>query len=169
MAKQKTLILVRHAKSSWKDATLNDIERPLNKRGTKDASKMGKYLYKEGIIPDAIFSSPGLRALTTARLLCVELGMKPTDIKVRENLYTFKSEELFHSLRVIKNKYDTVMIIGHNPAITNITNYFSGSEINNVPTCGVVVLKFSLVSWDEINKKKAKLKSYFYPKKLWKR
>lgn len=167
MAKQKTLILIRHAKSSWKDATLNDIQRPLNKRGTKDASKMGKHLFKEKIIPNVIFSSPGLRALITARLLSVELDMKPSEIKVRENLYTFNFEYLFDAIKSIKNKYDTAMIVGHNPAITNLTNFLCGSEITNVPTCGVIVLKLSVDSWDKVNKKKAKLKNYYYPKKLW--
>jgi len=167
MSEQKTLILVRHAKSSWKDATLNDIQRPLNKRGGKDAPKMGKYLSKQKILPEVIFSSPGLRALTTARLLSVELGMKPSEIKVSDKMYTFNSEELLNVIKSLKDKYERVMIVGHNPAITDITNYLSGARINNVPTCGVVVLKFSIDTWKKVSKGKAKLRSFDYPKKLW--
>lgn len=164
---QKTLILVRHAKSSWKDATLNDIQRPLNKRGGKDAPKMGKHLVKQGIIPDVIFSSPGLRALTTARLLSVELGIKPTEIRIKESLYTFNSYDLLTAIKSLKDKYNKVMIVCHNPAITDLTNYLSGSQIHNVPTSGVVALKFSINTWDKVSKGKAKLSSFDYPKKLW--
>ncbi|MGB3363431.1 MAG: histidine phosphatase family protein [Thermodesulfobacteriota bacterium] len=163
---QKTLILIRHAKSSWKDATLNDIQRPLNKRGTKDASKMGKHLAQQGIIPDVIFSSPGLRALTTARLISVELGTQPTDIRVKEGLYTFNPNDLLTAIKSLKDKYNKVMIVCHNPAITDITNYLSKSRIDNVPTCGVVVLKFGTDSWDKVSKGKAKLSSFDYPKKM---
>lgn len=167
MAKEKTLILVRHAKSSWKDSTLNDIQRPLNKRGNKDAPKMGEHMAKHGIIPEVIFSSPGLRALTTARLISVKLGIAPKDIKVDDNIYTFDSDELLRVIKKLKNKYDNVMIVGHNPAITSAANYLSGSGIDNVPTCGVAVLQFKTDSWKNIDKNMASLKSFDYPKKLW--
>lgn len=167
MANQKTLILVRHAKSSWKDSNLNDIQRPLNKRGNKDAPKMGKHLLEKKIVPNAIFSSSGLRALTTARLISVEIGIKPSEIKVDDKLYTFSSEDLLKVIRSIKDKYTNVMVVGHNPAITDLTNYLSGSDIDNVPTCGVAVLKLTTDSWNSIGKKKAKLSVFDYPKKLW--
>ena len=167
MAEHKTLILVRHAKSSWKDKNLNDIKRPLNKRGKRDAPKMGKYLAERKILPEAIFSSPGLRALTTARLISVEIGMKPSEIKVGDNIYTFNSKDLLKAIKSLKDKFDKVMVVGHNPAITDAINYLSGSQIDNVPTCGVAVLKFQVDSWKKIYKNKASLESFDYPKKLW--
>jgi phosphohistidine phosphatase len=167
MAKHKTLILVRHAKSSWKDANLNDIQRPLNKRGKKDAPKMGKYMAEHKIQPEVIFSSPGLRALTTARLISVRIGIKPSDIIVDNNIYTFNSEDLLNVIKSLKNKFEKVMIVGHNPAITELVNYLCGSKIDNVPSCGVAVLKFPINSWKEVSKNKAKLESFDYPKKLW--
>lgn len=167
MAEEKTLILVRHAKSSWKDTSLNDIQRPLNKRGKKDAPKMGEHMSKNGIKPEAIFSSPGLRALTTARLISVKIGIKPSDIIVKDDLYTFNHTDLLSAINSIKNRYKKVMIVGHNPAITDIVNYLSGSHIDNVPTCGVAVLKFKVDLWKKIDKGKASLKSFDYPKKLW--
>jgi len=166
-AEQKTLILVRHAKSSWRDTTLNDIQRPLNKRGNRDAPKMGEHMVKRNILPEVIFSSPGLRALTTARLISVKIGIAPSEIIVEDDLYTFNSEDLITFIKSISDNYNKVMIVGHNPAITDLTNYFSGSKINNVPTCGVAVLKFSIDSWKKVSKKKAVLKSFDYPKKLW--
>jgi len=167
MAEYKTLILVRHAKSSWKDTSLNDIQRPLNKRGKKDAPKMGKYMAEHNIQPEVIFSSPGLRALTTARLISVRIGIKPSDIIVNKNIYTFNSEDLLNAIKSLKNKFDRVMIVGHNPAITELVNYLCGSKIDNVPTCGVAVLRFPVNSWKKVSKNKAKLESFDYPKKLW--
>ncbi len=167
MAKNKTLILVRHAKSSWSDSTLNDIQRPLNKRGNKDAPKMGKHLAKKKLIPQAIFSSSGLRALTTARLISVEIGMKPTGIIVEDDLYTFDSEQLLDVIKTIPDEYKKIMVVGHNPAVTDITNILSGSEIDNIPTCGVAILKLLVDSWKDIGKNTAKLSRFDYPKKLW--
>ncbi len=167
MAKNKTLILVRHAKSSWSDSTLNDIQRPLNKRGNKDAPKMGKHLAKKNLIPQAIFSSSGLRALTTARLISVELGMKPIEIIVEDDLYTFDSEQLLDVIKTVPDEYEKIMVVGHNPAVTDITNILSGSEIDNIPTCGVAILKLSVDSWKDIGKNTAKLSRFDYPKKLW--
>lgn len=167
MAKEKILILVRHAKSSWKDTSLNDIQRPLNKRGNKDAPKMGEHLAKSGIKPQVIFSSPGLRALTTARLISVKIDTEPSDIIIDDDLYTFSASELIDVIKSIKDKYNNIMIVGHNPAITDAVNLISGSQIVNVPTCGVAVLKLKVDSWKKINKKKAVLESFDYPKKLW--
>jgi len=167
MAEHKTLILVRHAKSSWKDTTLNDIKRPLNKRGNKDAPKMGKHMAEHKILPEVIFSSPGLRALTTARLISLKIDIKPTDIIINEKIYTFDSEDLLNVIKALKDKYEKVMIVAHNPAITDLVNYLSGSKIDNVPTCGVSVLKFPINSWKKVSKNKAKLDSFDYPKKLW--
>lgn len=167
MAEHKTLILVRHAKSSWKDTTLNDIQRPLNKRGNRDAPKIGQYMVKNKIQPEVIFSSPGLRALTTARLISLKIDIKPTDIIINEKIYTFDSEDLLNVIKALKDKYEKVMIVAHNPAITDLVNYLSGSKIDNVPTCGVAVLKFPINSWKKASKNKAKLDSFDYPKKLW--
>jgi len=167
MAEQKTLILVRHAKSSWKDTALNDIQRPLNKRGNKDAPKMGQYMAEHKIHPEVIYSSSGLRALTTARLISVKIGIQPMDIIIDDNIYTFVLEDLLNVIKALKNKFEKVMIIGHNPAITELVNYLSGSKIDNVPTCGVAVLRFSINSWKKVSKNKAKLDSFDYPKKLW--
>ena len=167
MAKQKTLILVRHAKSSWSDSTLNDIQRPLNKRGNKDAPKMGDHMAKQRILPEVIYSSSGLRALTTARLISVKIGIKPSEIIVDDDIYTFSSEELLNAIKSISDSYNKVMIVGHNPAITDLTNFLSGSDIDNIPTCGIAVLEFAKDSWNKVERKSAKLVSFDYPKKLW--
>ncbi|MEM7007769.1 MAG: histidine phosphatase family protein [Thermodesulfobacteriota bacterium] len=163
----KKLILVRHAKSSWKDSTLNDIQRPLNKRGNKDAPKMGEHLAQKDIWPDAIFSSPGLRALTTARLISVKIGIEPSDINIIDKLYTFSSQDLLEVVLGLDDNLNTLMLVGHNPAITDAVNYLSGSDIDNVPTCGIAVLKLSTQSWSQASQSSAELVRFDYPKKLW--
>jgi len=167
MINDKTLILVRHAKSSWRDASLNDIERPLNKKGSKDAPKMGKHMARLELVPEVIYSSPGLRALSTARLISAELEIKPSDIKIDEDIYTFNRDNLLQVVQSLSDKHQKVMIVGHNPAITELTNYLAGCGIDNIPTCGIAVLKFPPISWKKIGKKKAVLASFDYPKKLW--
>ena len=167
MAMVKKLILVRHAKSSWKDTSLNDIQRPLNKRGSKDAPKMGDHMASEGIKPEVIFSSPGLRALTTARLISVKIEIEPSDIIINEDLYTFSRSDLINAIQSIDDGYNSIMIVGHNPAITETVNYLSGSHIENIPTCGVAVLNIDTDSWKNIYKNKAILERFDYPKKLW--
>ena len=122
---------------------------------------------EKDLVPEVIFSSPGLRALTTARLISVKVGITPKDIVVDDNIYTFSSNELLKVITKLKNKYDIVMIVGHNPAITDAVNYLAGSNIDNVPTCGVAVLKFKTDSWKDTYKNSAILKSFDYPKKLW--
>lgn len=167
MAEKRTLILLRHAKSSWKDSSLNDIQRPLNKRGNRDAPKMGEHMAEQNILPEVIFSSPGLRALTTARLISVKIGIEPSNIKVDDNIYTFNFKELLGVIKSLDEGYNKVLIVGHNPAITDLTNYLSGSKIDNVPTCGLAVVEFSGKKWTEVSKKDGKLSSFDYPKKLW--
>jgi phosphohistidine phosphatase len=128
---------------------------------------MGKHLSRLEITPETIFSSPALRALATARLISEELDISPNDVEIMDKLYTFDFMQLLDVINSLPKKLDYVMIVGHNPAMTDLTNYLSGSKIDNVPTCGVVVLKFSPTSWKKIDKNSAELRSFDYPKKLW--
>jgi len=167
MSDTKTLFLVRHAKSSWKDADIDDIDRPLNKRGLRDAPKMGKYLAGFETKPDVIISSPAVRAFTTAKLIWHELGYESSKIKTEKRFYTFDSQSLLRAIQKISNKFQVVMVVGHNPAITVLVNQLTNSNINNVPTCGVAILGFPISGWKEVKNEKGELIEYFYPKKLW--
>lgn len=163
----KTLFLVRHAKSSWDDADLNDVDRPLNKRGKIDAPKMGKHLSAAGARPELITSSPAVRALKTARKIADELGFKKSDVVVNERLYAFGASDVLDVIRSLDDDLDTVMLVGHNPAITGLVNELARSNIDNVPTCGVAEIKFKTGSWADVDAGTGELVTFDYPRKLW--
>lgn len=167
MANTKTLFLVRHAKSSWDDPDLDDRERPLNKRGKRDAPKMGEHLAGFKIRPDVIISSPAVRAYKTAREIATKLGFKKSDVQKNEDLYSFDSSDIMDVVKGLSDDYSSIMLVGHNPAITLLVNELSGSDIDNVPTCGVAVLGFNVEKWRAVKKGAAELQGFEYPKKLW--
>lgn len=167
MSRTKTLFLVRHAKSSWKEAGLDDRDRPLNKRGKEDAPKMGRHLAKEGVRPELITSSPAVRALKTARTIAAGLGLRKSDVMANERLYAFGVSGVLEVLRELDDGLDTVMVVGHNPAVTGLVNELSGGGVDNVPTCGVAELRFKTGSWADIGAGKGELVKLHYPKKLW--
>src|SRR5215510_15416674 len=111
----KTLFLVRHAKSSWKDRTLPDKERPLNDRGKRDAKEMGERLVQRDARPDLVLSSPARRALTTAKIIARELDYKPKNIVVDDRLYAVDADDLLDVIRKVGGESKRVMLFGHNP------------------------------------------------------
>lgn len=141
----KTLILARHAKSSWK-RPLPDRLRPLNKRGKQDAPMMGQRLARREIEPDAIITSPATRALVTAEAIAQEIGHPHDEIRVDERLYGASAFELLEIIRELDDHLDCVMLFGHNPGLTELANDL-GCDIENIPTCGAVELEFDIDSW----------------------
>lgn len=166
MSSTKVLFLVRHAKSSWKDPSLADRDRPLNKRGKRDAPRMGKRLAKRAVRPELVVSSPAVRALTTAQLIAGELRFKGADVVVDEQVYGGGPHELIEVIRGFDNRFDRVMLVGHNPALTELVNLLTDSETENVPTCGVAVLGCDTECWVDVGKERAELLEFDYPKKL---
>ncbi len=119
---QKVLYLVRHAKSSWNDASLSDMQRPLNKRGRRSAPEMGMRMVAQGHRPDLIISSPAKRARLTARKIARELGFDKSDIETDADLYFAGIRSMLNVLEVLDDDYQKVMIVGHNPSMTNFLN-----------------------------------------------
>lgn len=143
----KELTLVRHAKSSWKNSTLDDHERPLNKRGEQDAPMMGARLAKRNYRPDLIMSSSAVRALETARIISKKLGYRRQDIVVEERLYGASVRDLLAVIGKVDDSVNRVMLFGHNPGLTELANRLSSRQIDNLPTCGVVQLECDTHSW----------------------
>jgi len=142
----KTLFLVRHAKSSWDDASLPDEERPLNERGKRDAPRMGKRLAKRHVKADLILSSPARRALATAKVIAESIDYKRTRIVVDERLYPGAADEILNIIQRLGKKLDRVMIVGHNPALAELAHRLS-SEITRMPTGAVAEFTFDTKSW----------------------
>jgi phosphohistidine phosphatase len=161
----KILYLLRHAKSSWDNPDLDDFDRPLNKRGEKDAPKMGKRLKKREVVPDIFLSSPAARAIATAKMIAQAIDFPLSNIQSSETLYHATEESLLHILRSIPEKADVVIITGHNPGLTNFANLLQDELIDNVPTAGIAAIRFKVRSWNDVQSKSGKLIFFDYPKK----
>ena len=161
----KQLYLARHAKSSWDEEWLDDVERPLNSRGKRDAPMMGKLLKEMGVKPELIITSPAARAASTARIIARALGYPLEKLKYRERLYEAVSRDIIDTVASIGDEYKSVMIFGHNPTLTTVATMFSGTSIDNVPTCGVVGVEFDTDSWIPASEQQGKLLFFEYPKR----
>lgn len=161
----KELYLLRHAKSSWDDPSLDDIERPLNKRGKKDAPLIGSILSKMKIKPELILSSPSKRTLSTAQIILEELNLSKKILSVDENIYLASADELSNLIKNIDDNLKRVMLVGHNPGLTDLSNFLSKKGIENIPTCGIVGLKAKINSWKEIEEHIFEQEFFEYPKK----
>ena len=160
----KTVLFVRHAKSSWKFPDLTDFQRPLNKRGLRDAPVMGKRLRKRGMFPDLIISSPAVRAYTTAKFIAKEVGYKPKAIQQEQKVYEASRETVLNILRQLPNDKNIVFIFGHNQTFTTLANYFSDDYIDNVPTSGMVAVNFDIDKWKDLSQKNSHFSFFDYPK-----
>lgn len=160
----KTIYLVRHAKSSWDDSSLHDFDRPLNERGKNDAPRMGKRLRKRNIIPDLIISSSAKRARSTARRIAEALGYPNKEIQLTDTLYYAEPEVILSVIHRLPDRYNPVMLIGHNPGLTDFVNHFLGVRIDNVPTCGVAAAQFDVRSWKEVGEVQGRFLFFDYPK-----
>ena len=159
----KTLILVRHAKSSWSEPGLADRDRVLNDRGRRNAPEMGKRLAKHDLKPDVILSSPAARALATAQLMAEELGCRRADIRVDDRLYAAEADELVGVVRELGEGPKRVMVVGHNPEMTELAQRFSGT-IDHMPTCAVAVFTFDIASWRDVPAAEAQSTAFHTPK-----
>ena len=159
----KQLYIIRHAKSSWKNLTLDDFDRGLNKRGKKDAPFMGHKLKQKNTLPDIIISSPAKRAKTTAQIIAKEIGFSK-DIEFNHNIYEANINTLHKIITSIDDKNNIVFLFGHNPYLNELVeNYINFYD--NIPTCGVVKIEFDSKSWKDINSSNAKFILFDYPKR----
>lgn len=161
----KKLFVIRHAKSSWDFPELDDFDRPLNKRGKRNAPEMGKRLAERGIKPDMFITSPANRAAATARRIAEELAFPSNQIMKHDDFYHGSNRDIIDVIHKLNDEVETLFIFGHNPGFTDLVNYLSGSNIYNIPTCGVAEIHFDVDSWKGIEGKKGELIDFDYPKK----
>jgi len=160
----KTLILIRHAKSSWDHPGLSDFDRPLNERGTKDAPDMAKRLKEKGISLDHLVSSPAKRARKTANYFAEEFGFGKDDIKLVEDLYMATESAFLNAVTNINDKYKTVALFSHNPGITEFASSLTNVRIDDMPTCAMFALQIDTDSWKDFEKAEKKFLFFDYPK-----
>ena len=161
----KNLYLTRHAKSSWSNPGLADIERPLNGRGKKAAPLMGKLIVDKGEKPELLISSPANRAFSTAKVFASVMGLHETDVLIKDTIYGAGVHQLLNLVQDVDDLYNSIMLFGHNPTFTSFGNMVSGENIMNIVTCGVVRIDFEFSSWKNIDFNSGRMIYYEYPKK----
>jgi phosphohistidine phosphatase len=145
----KTLLLVRHAKSSHSFGVSSDFDRPLNDRGFREASEMGKKLFKNKTSIDQFVSSPALRAKTTAELFADEYDRKMKEIFYIPSLYNAAQEDFAHAISGIGDDFHHVALFSHNPGITDFASSLTSTRITQMPTCSVFAVRAAVNSWKE--------------------
>ena len=161
----KNLYLTRHAKSSWSNPGLADIDRPLNGRGKEAAPLMGKLIVDKGEKPELLISSPANRAFSTAKVFASAMGLHETDVLIKDTIYGAGVHQLLNLVQDVDDLYNSIMLFGHNPTFTSFCNMLSGENILNIVTCGVVRIDFEFSSWKNIDFNSGRMIYYEYPKK----
>ena len=162
----KTLLLVRHAKSSWDNLSISDEERPLNERGRKNAPEMASRLRKRKIDIDVILSSPAKRALTTAEYFAEEYGLKKNKLIIVPELYMAGKETFLNVIRNAPGKAVNVAVFSHNNGITEFANLLSKTKVDDMPTCSVFAVKCPIRDWSEFDVGNNEYYFFDYPKSV---
>ena len=161
----KTLTIVRHAKSSWKDSGLHDRDRPLNKRGKRDAPEMGRRIQAHGIRPSLIVSSPAKRAWTTAKAVAEAINYPREFLHKEDALYLASLDTILDVIMAQDNGFNNLMLFGHNPGFTDMANFLVPGLTNNLPTAGVVSVEIDQDDWNLYERPKTRLVVHDWPKK----
>ena len=160
----KRLIIVRHSKSSWKDLSLTDFRRPLNNRGKSDGPIMSRYLSSKINKIDFLHSSSSVRTFETSKFFISKIEFK--NIKYDDNLYHCSAQSIIRLIKNYPDQYKTVMIIAHNPGLTNLINMITHITLDNLPTSGIANIDFDCDFWNNISIENSNLVDLKFPKQL---
>ena len=162
---KRTLTLIRHAKSDWGHPNLSDFDRPLNERGMSDAPRMGRELGSRGVQFDLVIASTANRAITTARAICNGIDYPEENIEQNRDLYLASAGAMLDIIHAVDESIQCLAIVTHNPGITSLANALGDMQIDNVPTCGVIILETES-EWRFLKPKGCKTTKFTYPKDL---
>ncbi|MFD2178892.1 SixA phosphatase family protein [Veronia pacifica] len=163
----KTIHLIRHAKSCWKDELLSDIDRPLNKRGHKASSIMAEHILHAGCKFEHVFCSPAVRAQTTLINMRKQATGEPFTWSTDTDLYCFDGDELMDWFSRLDESLNNIVVVGHNPAFNELVQRLTSADIENIPTCGYVQLVSSSgFLWRDIADTRLTIKHFLRPKHL---
>jgi phosphohistidine phosphatase len=161
----KTLLLMRHAKSSWDDPDLEDHDRPLNERGVRDAPRMGALLSREGLVPDCIVTSTAIRAVTTAELVARECRFEKP-VEVTADLYHAGENDWRQQIRQLSDEDSLVLCVGHNPGLEDFLAGWIGRYVR-MPTAAIARLNFDEPGWSDVaGRSSATLEDLWRPRDL---
>ncbi len=165
--KTKSLLIVRHAKSSWDDLSQKDFDRPLNDRGKKDAPAMAKRIHKEKNIElDAIISSPAKRAFATAKFFAEEFDVKKKNVIEWPELYEASIDKFYKAISNLDDDYTSVALFSHNPGITAFVNELTNTRIDDMATCAVFGIHIKSKSWKDFETAEKEFWFFDYPKNV---
>ena len=162
----KTIYIVRHAKSSWDFIQLEDHERPLTEQGIKRTKLVGEYLAQKKVSVDLIISSHAVRAYETAKIIANALDYPEEDIVTDKQIYHADAGGFFYRFTEAPEEANSVMIVGHNPTVTELVNHFLKKPIDWLPTTGVAGFVFKAKRWEDLPDSKYKSKLFITPKML---
>ncbi|HJQ69896.1 MAG TPA: histidine phosphatase family protein [Blastocatellia bacterium] len=160
----KTLLLLRHAKSSWDDVSLRDFERPLAERGERDAPRMGEQLRQRGPLPELIISSPAARARQTAKAVIEAAGLTAR-LEFDDSIYGASSAELMRLMRRLPDAVNCALMVGHNPGFEEVVSRLTGSD-ERMPTAALACIEFQVDHWADLEDGAGRLVWLLTPKKL---
>lgn len=160
----KTLVAVRHAKSSWAEPGISDFDRPLNERGKKDAPEMARRLRQRNLSFDQFVSSPAKRAKKTASLFAEELGYDKEKILLVPELYMASGEDMINIIKKTSANVQSLIFFTHNPGITEFVNMLSDVMIDNIPTAAVYAVNIDCEDWKDFENAKKEFLFFDYPK-----
>src|ERR1051325_5319742 len=160
----QTLYLLRHAKSSWKDTSLRDFDRPLKGRGRDAAKQIGKRLGDEKPVPELVVCSPAARTRETAEIVLKHAHLK-VDVTFAERIYEASLRDLLQVVADIPDDKQVAMMIGHNPGFEELVSFLTG-EHRRMPTCGLAKIKFDVESWKDVRGGEGTLVWFIIPKEL---
>ena len=160
----KTLLIVKHGKSSWTKAGWNDIDRPLKTRGLNNAYSMAHRLVKRKIEVDRLITSPATRAFHTAMIFARTMSIPLTKVAVDDVIYDGNVDSLIRLIQCCDEEVNTLMIVGHNPLFTDLANVLTGKSIENIPTSGVAAVVFREEEWNGVEEGRGKLDFFDFPR-----
>lgn len=163
---KKELVLIRHTKSSWKDLSMADFDRPLKKDRIDDAKNMGRYLRELGLKPDLVLCSPALRTRQTAELICDKLKYDFDEVSFDKRIYESTAEEVMQVVREVAAEVNTLVVIGHNPSLSHFAAQYTDKLMFEMPTTGVAWLEFENSDWEIYKTTKASLKYLLDPETI---
>lgn len=152
----KSIVFVRHAKSSW-DYEVSDLNRPLSRRGFTDATLVSNAFGTYNFIPDAIYSSSANRARTTCQIFMDNLDLEIDLLTIDEKLYDFGGDKVLRFIKSLDNSLGKVMIFGHNYAFTTLANTLGDISVDNLPTSGLVMIDSEISQWKDLIRGKTKV------------
>ena len=160
----KTLLLLRHAKSSWDNPSQNDFDRPLADRGERDAPRMGRALKERGPAPDLIVSSPAVRARQTVEAVINAAGFT-APLQFDQSIYDASLPDLMSVIRSLPDSSSTVLMVGHNPGFEGLVYRLSGAS-ERMPTAGLAAIEFPVDRWQDVEDGQGKLLWHLIPRQL---